>query len=247
MKLKIIIKKIIAAALFTTLVFTTFACGKKQNVEEGLKSTQELFDLEDNINNRKVAVVYFSVDDDTKIVAEKFKEALGAELLEIVPKKVYSTEDLDFDNVNSRVYLEDEFNPFGEGTVLPDDEYETVEGLVVSTTSVADTNSEVLKKKSIDELPEIEKVDTKNNKIIVLGFPVWYENAPKVVYTFIKDLKNKVIVPFCTDGDIGMIDQYLSNFVDESVRVMSGKSFDKSVSVDEVKAWVTSLSADFDM
>ena len=80
-----------------------------------------------------------------------------------------------------------------------------------------------------------------------MGFPVWYENAPKVIYTFIKDLKNKIVIPFCTGTEMGMIDQYLTNFADESVRVMSGKGFNKDTSIEEIKDWVAMLSADFDV
>ena len=86
-----------------------------------------------------------------------------------------------------------------------------------------------------------EKYDT-----VYIGFPIWYENAPKVIYTFMQKLKNKVVVPFCTGSEMGQVDQYLSNITDYSVQVMSGRKFDKSVSVEEIKDWVTILSADFD-
>lgn len=238
-----ILKQILYWILTATLVATMFSCGKKQNAEEALKSTQELYNLEDNIDQRKVAVVYFSVNDDTKVVAEKFKEALDADLIELVPKVAYTEEDLDYDNPDSRVKLEDEFNPFAEENVLPEDDYTPEEDLIYLNA----TRSQVVKKKSITELPAIEKINTDGYQIIVLGFPVWYENAPKVMYTFMKDLKNKIVIPFCTGGEMQMIDQYLTNFTDTSVRVMSGKKFDKDVSVEEIKEWVTNLSADFDV
>jgi flavodoxin len=238
-----VIKHILYLVLTVVLAFTVFACGKNRNADQPLKSTQELFNLDENINKRKVAVIYFSLNDDTKEVAEKLKEALDADLVEIVPKTAYTEEDLDYNNPDSRVRLEAEFNPFGEENVLPEDDYIPEEDLIYLNA----TRSQAEKKKTITELPEIEKIDSSSYQIIVLGFPVWYENAPKVIYTFIKDLKNKIIVPFCTGGEMGMIDQYLSNFADISVRVMSGKRFDKDVSVDELKKWVTTLSADFDV
>lgn len=238
-----VIKHILYLVLTVVLAFTVFACGKNRNADQLLKSTQELFNLNENINKRKVAVIYFSLNDDTKDVAEKFKEALDADLVEIVPKTAYTEEDLDYNNPDSRVRLEAEFNPFGEENVLPEDDYIPEEDLIYLNA----TRSQVEKKKTITELPEIEKIDSNAYQIIVLGFPVWYEDAPKVIYTFIKDLKNKIIVPFCTGGEMEMIDQYLSNFADISVRVMSGKRLDKDVSVDELKKWVTTLSADFDV
>lgn len=238
-----ILKQVLYWILTATLVATIFSCSKKKNTEQALKSTQELYNLEENIDQRKVAVVYFSVNDDTKAVAEKFKEALDADLIELVPKVAYTEEDLDYNNPDSRVKLEDEFNPFGEENVLPEDDYTPEEDLIYLNA----TRSQVAKKKSITELPEIEKINTDGYQIIVLGFPVWYENAPKVMYTFMKDLKNKIVIPFCTGGEMQMIDQYLTNFTDTSVRVMSGKRFDKDVSVEEIKQWVTNLSADFDV
>ena len=237
------VKQILCLTLTLALVAMTFSCSKKQDDNQVLKSTQELFDLEENMDNRKVAVVYFSMNDDVKDVAGKFSEALDGEMFEIVPKIAYTEEDLDYENPDSRVRLEAEYNPFGEENVLPEDDYIPEDDLIYLNA----TRSQAVKKKTITELPEIEKVDVDKYPIIVLGFPVWYENAPKVVYTFIKDLKNKVVVPYCTGDDMGMIDQYLSNFTDLSVRVMSGKRFDKDVSVDEIKKWVTALSADFDM
>ncbi|MBO6119517.1 MAG: hypothetical protein J6P02_03555 [Lachnospiraceae bacterium] len=219
----------------------SFACGKKDEMSEKVDSTREIFNLEENVNNRKIAVVYFSLNDDTKNVAETFAEALSTDILEIVPKVPYCEEDLDYSNVNSRIYLEDEFNPLLDETEDIDDEYETAYGIVLATIS------EIEKSRAITKLPEIENINVDNYQLIVLGFPVWYENAPKVVYTFVGKLKNKIIIPFCTGGEMGMIDQYLANTADTSVRIMSGKRFDGGVDQKALKDWFTFLSADFDV
>ena len=51
---------------------------------------------------------------------------------------------------------------------------------------------------AIAALPEgLEKYDT-----VLLGYPIWWGQAPKIMYTFIEsvDLSGKTIVPFCTSG-----------------------------------------------
>ena len=53
-------------------------------------------------SNKKVAVVYFSATGTTKTVAEYIKTAANADIYEIVPKEKYSSEDLNWNNNNSR-------------------------------------------------------------------------------------------------------------------------------------------------
>ena len=52
--------------------------------------------------------------------------------------------------------------------------------------------------------PTIKKgnVDVKSYDIVFLGFPIWWDEAPRVINTFIEshDLKGKVVVPFATSG-----------------------------------------------
>lgn len=239
MKCKII-KKISFLILIISLILLVYAC-KKKNDNQSLNSDQKLFNYEENIAGRKIAVAYFSINDDVEELAEKFAEALNADIFEIIPEVPYSEEDLNFYSDSSRVKLEDKFNPFDRSIDNEDEEYETSEGIKIAT------KSKIEDKKRITELPKIKSNNAKKYPIIVLGFPIWYENAPKVIYTFMQGLKNKVVVPFCTTGEMGQIDQYLTNITDDSVQVMSGRSFDKDVSIEEIKDWVTMLSADFDI
>lgn len=235
-----IINKILHLILILVLVITTFSCSNKTKDEPG-SAQKSILNLEDNVNRRRVGVAYFSFNDDVKEVAEKFKEAMDAEIFEIEPVVPYKDSDMDYSDKNSRVYLEDEFDPFDSKRVVFDDEFDGFDAVPKETVAEDDN------RKTLTELPRIRSNAASSCQIIVLGFPVWYENAPKVIYTFLKDLKNKIIIPFCTNDEMGMIDQYLSNFADPSVRVMSGKKFDKDVSVEEIKEWITILSADFDI
>lgn len=54
----------------------------------------------------KTLVAYYSAQNHTKAVAEKIAQNLGAETFEIVPQDVYSAEDLDWADDNSRVNRE---------------------------------------------------------------------------------------------------------------------------------------------
>lgn len=56
---------------------------------------------------------------------------------------------------------------------------------------------------------EIQKpdVDLNDYDMIFLGYPIWWHDAPMVIYTFLdnNDFEGKTIIPFCTSGggDIG--------------------------------------------
>ena len=57
-------------------------------------------------NNSKSLVVCFSATGNTKGVAQRLAEAIGAEFVEIVPAKTYTTADLDWRDKNSRSSVE---------------------------------------------------------------------------------------------------------------------------------------------
>lgn len=62
---------------------------------------------EDNESNRnKTLVVYYSAQNHTKAVSEKIAKNLNADIFEIVPEEIYTTEDLNWTNNNSRVSKE---------------------------------------------------------------------------------------------------------------------------------------------
>lgn len=45
-------------------------------------------------------------------------------------------------------------------------------------------------------------VDVSGYEVVVIGYPNWFLNAPKIVYTFLDkyNLDGKLVVPFCTSG-----------------------------------------------
>ena len=61
---------------------------------------------ETNITNDKILVAYFSATGNTKSVAEKLASTLNADLFEIVPEQLYTSEDLNWHNDQSRSSVE---------------------------------------------------------------------------------------------------------------------------------------------
>ena len=80
--------------------------------------------------------------------------------------------------------------------------------------------------------------------VIFLGYPIWWGQAPKIMYTFVEsyDLTGKTIVPFCTSGssDIGSSAINLSKSASGAVW-MDGKRFSGGVSDADLQAWVDGL------
>ncbi len=80
--------------------------------------------------------------------------------------------------------------------------------------------------------------------VIFLGYPIWWGQAPKIIYTFLEsyDLTGKTIVPFCTSGssDIGTSDDNLRPSA-EGASWLDGRRFSAGASETDVKDWVDDL------
>ena len=77
---------------------TEFATNKNEENQE-----DETYETK---SGSKTLVVYFSAQSHTKSVAEKIAKNLDADIFEIVPEKIYTSEDLDWTDDNSRVSKE---------------------------------------------------------------------------------------------------------------------------------------------
>ena len=62
--------------------------------------------IDTSSNGNKTLVVYYSAQNHTKAVSEKIAKNLNADIFEIVPEEIYTTEDLNWTNNNSRVSKE---------------------------------------------------------------------------------------------------------------------------------------------
>ena len=148
------------------------------------------------------AVVYFSVSDDIKSLAQSISNNGGFDLFEIMPSEVYTSSDVTFDE-NSRAYIEH-----------------------------SDKN---LRPEMINELI-LDKYDT-----IYLGFPVWFNSLPNIIYSFIDntDLVNKKIYLFSI-GSQNDISECLNELISYSDKlyILDGINFNYNYTEDEIKRWL---------
>ena len=82
--------------------------------------------------------------------------------------------------------------------------------------------------------------------VIYLGYPIWWGQAPKIIYTFLEsyDFSGKTIIPFCTSGSsgIGSSAANLHGIVDSSVDWKEGRRFSGSASPDSVASWINEIT-----
>lgn len=84
----------------------------------------------------------------------------------------------------------------------------------------------------------------KDYDVVFLGYPIWWGQAPKVLYTFLEscDFGDATIVPFCTSGSSG-ISGSLDNLhaLAPEATWLDGQRFSSGANQDEVAQWVDSL------
>ena len=91
--------------------------------------------------------------------------------------------------------------------------------------------------------PEIKNTisDISQYETIVLGYPIWWGQAPKILYTFVEsyDLSNKTIIPFCTSGS-SSIGSSATNLAKSAPKAnwLEGKRFAASASKEEMSNWL---------
>lgn len=78
---------------------------------------------------------------------------------------------------------------------------------------------------------------------VYLGYPIWWDQAPRVVNTFIEanDLSGKIIITFCTSGETsidGSVRQLKADY--SALDFVKGKRLN-GASVNEIEKWITSL------
>lgn len=86
-------------------------------------------------------------------------------------------------------------------------------------------------------LPDLSKYDT-----IYIGYPIWWGQAPKIMYTFVErcDLSGKKVIPFCTSAQssIGDSARILAEISKGKADWRDGRRFSSSASKDDIKNWL---------
>ena len=189
------------------------ACGKNENVTQQTKpeapqsqqQTEAVAEPEDT--EKDVLVAYFSATGNTKNVAEKIAQMTNADLYEIIHAEPYTSEDLNYNNEQSRTTLE-----------------------------MNDLNAH----------PEIgsETISLETYSTIYLGYPIWHEQAPRIMDTFVEsyNFDDITIIPFCTSGgsDIGNSGEQLEAKADSGAW-LPGRRFDSDITMSELQTWLDEI------
>ena len=80
--------------------------------------------------------------------------------------------------------------------------------------------------------------------VVFIGYPIWWGQAPKIVYTFLEsyDFSGKTIVSFCTSGGSGMGgEDILKAACSKETKWLPGKRLSSRESAVSVQKWVESL------
>ncbi len=91
-------KKILVILMTLCLAIGLAACSGSNTSDEAAETDNETAAAEDS----GTLVVYFSVTGNTKGVAEKIADITGADIYEIKAAEEYTSEDIDYDNSDSR-------------------------------------------------------------------------------------------------------------------------------------------------
>lgn len=82
-------------------------------------------------------------------------------------------------------------------------------------------------------------------EIVYLGYPIWWEQAPKIMYTFVEgyDLSGKIVIPFCTSGgsEIGTSATNLQGVARGNATWIVGQRFTGNSSKADIDKWINEL------
>ena len=86
--------------------------------------------------------------------------------------------------------------------------------------------------------------------VIFLGYPIWWGQAPKILYTFVESYRfdGKTVIPFCTSGSSG-IGSSATNLQKSAsgANWLAGNRFSGGASRDSVVSWINGLNLDLEV
>lgn len=90
-----------------------------------------------------------------------------------------------------------------------------------------------------------EKVDLTGYDTVVVAFPIWWYNAPKIIYTFMEsgDFAGKKVVLLCTSGGsgLGRTADDLKKVTTAGAQFLGGNKFSPNAGANEIKKYFDSV------
>ena len=182
-------------------------------------SFADVKNVEAKTKKKNIVVLYFSATGTTKGVAKKIGKATKGNVIEIKAKDPYTDEDLDYGDDNSRVTKE----------------HESASSPAKSKVRPKIANIKAIKK-------AVKKAD-----VVYIGFPIWWGEAPHIVYSFVENvsLKKKTVIPFCTSvsSGLGSSGKHLKARaqISSKTKWLKGRNFYDVPSQKTVDKWVKKL------
>ena len=170
-------------------------------------------------DNKKIVILYFSATGTTKAVAKKIKKNTNGKLIEIKAADAYTSADIDWTDDNSRVTKE-------------------------HNSASSPAKSSVRPK--IKNLSAIKKA-VKKADVVYIGYPIWWGEAPHIVYTLVENisLKKKTVIPFCTSmsSGLGRSAKNLKEnaIVSKKTKWLKGRNFYVIPSQKKINKWIKAL------
>ena len=168
---------------------------------------------------KNIVVIYFSATGTTKGAAKKIKKATKGKLIAIKAAKPYTEADLDYGDDNSRVTKEHES---------------------------ADSPAKSSVRPKIKNLSAIKKA-VKKADVVYIGYPIWWGEAPHIVYNLVENvsLKGKTVIPFATSisSGLGSSGKHLKTKakISSKTKWLKGRNFYDIPSQKTVNKWVKKL------
>ena len=109
-----------------------------------------------------------------------------------------------------------------------------------STRATVEQKNDSARPKLADKNVPIANYDT-----IVLAYPIWWGQAPRIMDTFVEsyDFTGKKLTAVCTSGgsDIGTSADYLQKLTKGKAEWKAGKLFSPQAKAEEIKSWFNGL------
>lgn len=107
--------------------------------------------------------------------------------------------------------------------------------------SVREQHDSVVRPAILGEVKNMEQYD-----IVFLGYPIWNNDAPRIIYTFLEneEMNGKTIIPFCTSGgsDISNSVSNIRNLADDATWLEGYRCTNNTAALEN---WIKQLELNF--